>query len=302
MAAPLPWRARRQRPAATKAKMMLLVTALAATRGGWLMASSTATSPEPARLFLERGGDLRVASSPLGRAEDWVPFDDLNDNGRFDPLSDALGHCAGPVCAVPPLRVEIRRLVPSTGNPGVLVTAFDRTRSASPWQPVCTASGLCSSEMELPFAEATSRRNALWLCARQAEDLPQELSELVVGDEVQVSIESRPHLELLVEHHDQRTLVRASLDADTVVAQLVREQDGRTIARPWTVRASRGRSAPAGIVWRTPTAFEVVPPRSLLDSCRDCVLLVQAVHVWRDDWVHDVSEGRARVEPVSWRP
>jgi hypothetical protein len=280
-----------------KARLVLLGTVLAASAGGWLVASSTATSASPARLYMERGGDLRVARTSLGRAADWVPFDDLNDNGRFDPLSDALGHCAGAICAVPPLRVEIRRLRPPTGSRGVLVTAFDRTRPGSPWQDICTASGLCSSELELPFAEATSPKNALWLCARQPEQLPPELADLTVGAGVHLSIEPRPHQELTVEQHDERTLVRTSLDSDVVVAQLVREQDGRTIARPWTARASRELGATPGIVWRTSTALDVVPPLHVLDACRDCVLLVQAVHVWRDDWVHDVSEGRARVEP-----
>lgn len=230
-------------------------------------------------LWVARDGSQVVAPSRPSSGT-WIPFVDIDRDGAFDPQADMSGTCDGDRCSVPTVSLDIRWMTQggaTTEHAGVLIWARGLNpldHGAAMALPVCVDPSTCSTDVAGAFADVATMRDALWICTSDPAAADRVARLIVAG--VAVPLTPRPHLFVHAARKTGGTIaVVATQSMDLVTARFEQAVDGRTEVR------AQFAAREAGTSWSI-----AVPP-----GCDDCRVTVQAMHQWRDDWIHDRSEG-----------
>lgn len=235
------------------------------------------------------GAGAPVVEKPAGDA---VPFRDRNANGRYDAFIDPIGYCTPDgECTIPADRLTVHRLRRNGiagSSAGVLLYA--QRGGAEPADELdtldlslCTDRGTCSQPMQIPF-EGVPEVDALWFCAEDAAAL--EVDTVSVAGGSPVKIPSHPHVRVVAEPRGDGAFgIRSSETIDRILVRLV-QLDGGDVSR---VEWSSGADERA-VRLEGPADARLTLPVDALAACPDCAVMIQIVHVWRDDGLRDLSE------------
>lgn len=234
------------------------------------------------------GAGAPVSERPAGDA---VPFRDRNTNGRYDAFIDPIGYCnTEGDCHIPAERLTVHRLRRNGiagSSAGILLSA--QRGDAPPDDAstldlsLCTDAGICSRSMQTPF-DGLPEVQALWLCAE--DSMAVDVTSVSVMSASPVQIVEHPHVRLVAGRRGAGVFdVSSSESIDRILVRLV-QLDGDDVARvAWT---SNGEATAVQLEGTNRARLTI--PADATALCAECAVMIQVLHVWRDDEIRDISE------------
>jgi hypothetical protein len=228
--------------------------------------------------------DTRTANIPIDRMAA-TAFVDRNGNRRIDSFSEPTGFCSGsPLqCKIDPLVAYAHRIDRSGLNelhqPYPVVQPFDA--GGSPLDArVCDSTGTCASRTAGPYDGLAVEPYILTFC----ESI--ELTVSVDGADIVLPLEEPEPMKATAQIGGDHVSMETSLRIDRFLVW-IRARGHEQIW--WTSETSSGQVV---VTDRMATAAF---PSGLLESCSDCEIVVQAVHLDRSGAWPRVSEAQIAI-------